>query len=417
MATVAIFTLGCKANQYDSEQLKKEFVSRGWKLIDDQANPDVFLVNSCAVTGEAARQSRQRLRKKLQGQNKPFLVLYGCYPQSYPLQTEKISGVDLITGRIEPESLIDRIEEVSGIKPPPGERGELIPFRGRTRAFLKIQEGCESFCSYCIVPRARGRIWSKPLIQIQKEVEELLHSGFKEIVLTGIHLGNYGKDRAPNHSLEKVIREILKTPLPRLRLSSLEIKEVSPELLKLMAAENALCPHLHLPLQSGSNRVLQLMNRQYSAPEFIEKTRQYRKEVPTVGLTTDIMVGFPGESSEDFTRTVEVVREIGFSRIHVFPFSPRPGTPAAGMADPISGPEKKRRSLFLREVGEELMQRFNSHFINREAEILVEGSRPVQGWSPNYIKYFLPDHHRKGKLLQVQGEKIFQDGLWGKEVQ
>jgi len=417
VAKVAIFTLGCKANQYDSEQLKKEFVSRGWKLIDEQADPDVFLVNSCAVTGEAARQSRQRLRKKLQGRHKPFLVLYGCYPQSYPLQAGKTSEIDLITGRMEPAALIDRIEEVSGIKPRPENRGELIPFQGRTRAFLKIEEGCESFCSYCIVPRARGGIWSKPLADIQKEVDELLHSGFKEIVLTGIHLGYYGKDRDQNHSLEKVIREILKTSLPRLRLSSLEINEVSPELLELMAAENALCPHLHLPLQSGSNRVLQMMNRQYSAQEFMEKTTAYRKVVPEVGLTTDIMVGFPGESREDFSRTVEVVRQIGFSRIHVFPFSPRPGTPAARRNDPIPGPEKKRRSLFLREVGEELMKRFNSHFLKRQAEVLVEGSSPVQGWSPNYIRYYLPDQYPPGQLLQVQGEKIFQDGLWGKEVQ
>jgi len=417
VATVAIYTLGCKANQYDSEQLKKEFVKRGWKLVDYKENPDVFLVNSCTVTGEAARQSRQRLRKNLPGRDRPFLVLYGCYPQAYPLRTEKISGIDLVIGRLEPQELIDRIEEFSDIKPRAGDREEIVPFRGRTRAFLKIQEGCESFCSYCIVPRARGGIWSKPVIQIQEEVGELLHSGFKEIVLTGIHLGYYGKEREQRPSLERVVREILKTPLPRLRLSSLEINEVSPELLELMAEENALCPHLHLPLQSGSDRVLGLMNRQYSAQEFMEKAANYREAVPGVGLTTDVMVGFPGESREDFSRTVEVVRRIGFSRIHVFPFSSRPGTPAARMPHPISGPEKKRRSHILREVGENLMQDFNSQFLNREAEVLVEDSLPVQGWSPNYVRYYLPEHHYRGQLLRVRGEKIFQDGIWGKEVQ
>ncbi len=416
MAKVKVVTLGCKANQYDSEQLKKEFQKKGWEMISGNQNPDVFLVNSCTVTNEAARQSRQRLRKMIGAGRKPFLVLYGCYPQAYPEQTEKIPGVDLVIGRQDLGKTVEIIEDQSGIKPPRKELGQNLPFSSRTRAFLKIQEGCESFCSYCIVPRARGRVWSKPGDEIMEEIEELINRGFKEVVLTGIHLGYYGKDCGGIPSLEKVIERILKTPLPRLRLSSLEINEVSEELLDLMEGENALCPHLHLPLQSGSDKILEKMNRKYKARDFIDQTNYFRERIPDLGITSDVMVGFPGETGEDFARTVEVVQEVGFSRIHVFSFSKRAGTPAAQMDQQIPGPEKKKRNQFLREVGEEQQASFNSKYLGREMEVLVEGTEPTQGWSPNYIKYYFTEDLDQGELVRVRGEKLFRDGVWGKEV-
>ncbi len=416
MARVTVVTLGCKANQYDSEQLKNEFQKRGWDVVDAQQDPDVLLVNSCTVTNEAARQSRQRLRKIKGNPKRPFLVLWGCYPQAYPGQTEKIPGVDLVLGRKEMDQTVEIIEEKSGLKSCGKGKIEQLPFSARTRAFLKIEEGCESFCSYCIVPRARGRVWSKPLDQVMQEVEILLERGFKEIVLTGIHLGYYGKDRGGETSLEQVIKEILqKTPLPRLRLSSLEINEVSEELLELMGGDNALCPHLHLPLQSGSDKILQRMNRKYLSGEYLEKALYFQGKIPDLGVTTDIMVGFPGETDTDFARTVELVENVGFSRIHVFSFSKRAGTPAAGMEGQVPGPEKKRRNRVLRDIGNKQQAKFNSLFLDREMDVLVESSAPVQGWSPNYIRYYIPREYNPGQVVRVKGKNLFRDGIWGKE--
>ncbi len=416
MAKVKVVTLGCKANQYDSEQLKKEFQNKGWEIVSGDQVPDIFLVNSCTVTNEASRQSRQRLRKMSKEGKTPFLVLYGCYPQAYPQQTEKIPGVDLVIGRQDFDKTVELIESASGIKPLRKKADQDLFFFNRTRAFLKIEEGCESFCSYCIVPRARGRVWSKPVDEILEEIEALITSGFKEVVLTGIHLGFYGKDRRGNLSLEKVIERILETPLPRLRLSSLEINEVSEELLDLMEGENALCPHLHLPLQSGSDKILEKMNRKYKARNFLAKTNYFKSRIPDLGLTTDVMVGFPGEAEEDFDKTVEMVKEVGFSRIHVFSYSKRAGTPAARMNQQITGPEKKKRNQFLRAIGEEQQAMFNSKYLGREMEVLVEGTEPTQGWSSNYIKYYFEEDLEQGELIKVKGEKLFQDGIWGKEV-
>jgi threonylcarbamoyladenosine tRNA methylthiotransferase MtaB len=272
---------------------------------------------------------------------------------------------------------------------------ELPPdYSTHTRAFLKIQDGCNQFCSYCIIPYARGPVRSRPLQQVVRAAEELVRQGYKEIVLTGIHLGLYGSDFSPPIDLTAPLKLLEKVPgLERIRLSSLDPAEVIPEIVQLVAASSKICPHLHIPLQSGSTRILERMRRPYTAEEYLELVRAVRQAVPDVGLTTDIMVGFPGETEEDFASTVQVVEAAAFSRLHVFPYSPRPGTPAAGFPEQVPSRVKEDRSQRLISLGHRLALNFHQQHLGRELAVLVEQEHEeglLAGYSDNYVRMRFP---------------------------
>lgn len=428
MKKVAFHTLGCKANQYDARVMMEKFTARGWQVVDLNESADVFIVNSCAVTSKAARQSRQKARQLKKLNPGSLVVLAGCYPQAYQDAIKDIDGVDLFIGTDARDKIVELVENLPGPDQVFLERRDdpllhwaLQSYPGRVRAFMKVQEGCEAFCSYCIVPRARGAYRSKPLEVAEREAKNLLSQGFQELVVAGIHLGAYGRDLEPPIKLAYLLERIIDTGVYRLRLSSLEVNEVDNDLLNLMAESKTLCPHLHLPLQSGSDRILKAMNRSYTAEEFYNRVKRIREKIPDIAITADVMVGFPGETEEDFQDTVDLVKKIAFSRLHVFPFSPRPGTPAAAFSNQLPAHIKKERSRMLRRIGRELLQDYNRKFLGRVVEVIKEdgSTHEIQvGTSPHYLKMYWQreGEMESGSLMKIRGKTLFEDGIWGEEV-
>ncbi len=429
MAKVAFSTLGCKANQYDTHILKEKFLAWGWQVVATDDSPDLIVVNSCVVTNEAARQSRQRARQLKKKNPRTQIMLTGCYPRAFPAEAGSIDGVDISLDNLRASRLFDCLKgrfpyEMKGadysVSPADW---LLLDFSDRARAMLKVQDGCESFCSYCIVPKARGKLKSKPLPLVLEEVNNLISKGFKEIVLTGIHLGHYGKDLPGRPSLVSMVFAILnETKLHRLRLSSLEIAELDEEFLALFAAFPALCRHLHFPLQSGSNRILHLMNRKYTREYFLTRCNDVRRVCPDIALTTDVMVGFPGETEEDFQATLKLVNEIKFSDIHVFPYSRREGTKAAVMLNQIDNKIKKERARILRRAGKRNGDNFKRRFLGENLEVLIEGYNPKDdyyfGTTKNYLKVFWKSllKLKRGSLIDIRLTEMTEMGIMGEEV-
>lgn len=427
MKTVAFHTLGCKANQYDTRVMMEQFQTAGWQVTSFEEKPRVVIINSCTVTGKAARHSRQIARREKRANPQALIALVGCYPQAYPEVQAEAVGLDLVLGTDERWDIVRRVSEQLGMEIQgeedtcPSEQWLLQSYPGRTRAFVKVQDGCEAFCSYCIVPYARGTLRSKPVPLVVREVEQLKEKGFKEVVLTGIHMGVYGKDLEQEIKLSQLIESVLEVGIKRLRLSSLEAMEVDQKLMDLMAQSPSFCPHLHLPLQSGSNRILQAMNRTYTREDFLAKVELVRKAVPHIAFTTDVMVGFPGETEEDFQATVDMIKTVGFAQLHVFPFSRRRGTRAADMKGQIPGDIKKQRSAVLRTLGQELMKAHHHNHIHRTLEVLLEGQEEdgvLGGTTPQYLRVYCAarDTIEPGDLITVKGRSLFRDGLWGEEV-
>jgi threonylcarbamoyladenosine tRNA methylthiotransferase MtaB len=381
------------------------FARRGYRVVEDfEAPADVYVVNTCTVTKTADQKSRQAIRRAVRRNPAAVVVVTGCYAQVNPEAVAGIPGVDVVVGTRGREKLVDLVEEAVGAGrqvvavedfPARCEFEELPTlFSARTRAYLKIQEGCEDYCTYCLVPYARGPSRSRRPDAVLREARRLLDAGFKELVLTGIHIGRYGLDLNPPANLAEIVARLLELPdLARLRLSSIEPGEVTPALVELMAAEPRLCPHLHIPLQSGDDAVLRRMGRRYATADYRAIVYFLRERLPEIALTTDVMVGFPGETEESFERTVKFVREIRFSGLHVFRFSPRPGTPAAGFPGQVPGPEKERRLKVLQKVGEELAHAFATRFLGRVVQVLVEGRNRKSLWeglSEHYLPVVFP---------------------------
>ncbi|MGQ9826138.1 MAG: tRNA (N(6)-L-threonylcarbamoyladenosine(37)-C(2))-methylthiotransferase MtaB, partial [Desulfotomaculales bacterium] len=374
---VAIATLGCKVNQYDSNALAGMFSRRGYRVVGFDEPADVYVINTCTVTHIGDRKSRQLIRRAARKNPAAFVVVTGCYAQVSPEEVKAIPGVDLVVGTQEKERIVDLVEENLEKKGPCGllegagqaESGGLPALAeggGRVRAFLKIQEGCSNFCTYCIVPYARGPVKSRPPGEILEEAKELLARGYREIVVTGTHAGAYGRDLAESIDLAGLLETLVELPgLARLRISSVEPQDVSPRLVSLVAGREKICRHLHIPLQSGDDAVLKKMNRRYTSGFYRALVGSIRAVVPDVAVTTDVMVGFPGETEEQFRRTCEFVREMAFSRLHVFKFSPRKTTPAAGMPGQIPAPVKEERSRLLIALGEDLARSFAARSAGR----------------------------------------------------
>jgi threonylcarbamoyladenosine tRNA methylthiotransferase MtaB len=425
---VAFTTLGCKVNQYETEVIEGLFKQRGYQVVDFDKPAEVYVINTCSVTHLGEKKSRQLIRRAVRMSPDATVVVTGCYAQISPAEVQAIEGVDVVVGTSERHRLVDMVEEAAASRGKitavsdimaAGEFEDIPLFAapGRTRAFLKIQEGCTNFCTYCIIPYARGPLRSRPLASIVRETEKMVAAGFKEIVLTGIHLGAYGRDTAEGLTLTDAVKAILAAQgVVRLRLSSLESIEVCDDLIAVMRQDKRFCPHLHLPLQSGDDQILQAMNRHYTSAEYRRLVQVLQDQVPDLAVSTDIIVGFPGETAEMFANTLAFVETIDFARIHVFPYSRRQGTVAAGYAGQTSEAEKKRRVQELSVLAGRKAAAFCSRFIGQEVEVLLEMANKglIDGLTGNYLRvYSAGDQSMHGQLRRVKLLKLHREGLWG----
>ncbi|MFP4021094.1 MAG: tRNA (N(6)-L-threonylcarbamoyladenosine(37)-C(2))-methylthiotransferase MtaB [Halanaerobium sp.] len=415
----AFYTLGCKVNQYETEAVIDIFIDNGYQIVDFSEKADVYIVNSCTVTNEAARKTRQIARRAKRSSPESIVAIVGCYTQAFPEEVSEIEEIDFIMGSNNKADILDKAEEMLAgnsvdyeVKEyrelKEYEQLELKRLSNTTRANVKIEDGCNQFCSYCIIPYARGPVRSRKQEDVVEEIKRLSQQGVKEIILTGTHLGAYGSENGDNKALTQLMCRLTELDeLKRVRLSSIEGTEIDQEMMDLVAEEDIFCPHLHLPLQSGSDQILEAMNRPYTVEEFKQTIAELRERIPNLAVTTDVIVGFPGETEKTFSETLKVVKELAFSKVHVFPYSAREGTPAAEM-EQINGNIIKEYSKKMRLVNEALMLDYQQDFIGQVKEVLVEEVRDNQtdlltGYTDNYLKVlFEGSDELKNKLVQVK---------------
>ncbi len=429
---VAIITLGCKVNQYEAAAFQAGFAAAGLEVVAANHTADLVVVNSCAVTATAAAQSRQALRQALRRSPQAAVVLTGCQVE---MAGERVAAAGELQGRtltVVGNSCKEQLV-AAALQTEPGQcrllLGEIatarnicrLPvhhFPGRTRALLRVQDGCESFCSYCIVPHTRGPSRSLPLPEAIAQAEILAAAGHQEIVLTGIHIGKYGHDLAEPVDFFSLLDQLSRaTPHTAYRLSSLEPLEIDEKLLALIASRENIRPHLHIPLQSGDDQILARMNRHYDTARFAAIIALCRNYLPDAGIGIDIMAGFPGENGTSFARSLDFVAGLDFSYLHVFPYSPRPGTAAAGWSEQVGRGEKDDRVHQLRQLSADKRRQFHRRQLGRQMEVLVEGHRAdlLHGYSGNYIPVHFPGpdhlHHRhcQVRLLRLEGEQVIAE--------
>ncbi len=417
MPTIAAHTLGCKVNQYDTQAMLELFLREGFQIVSVDQPADVYLVNTCTVTGTGDKKSLQLIRKIKREHSASLLIVCGCMAQQRG--DELLStGADLIIGtqrRAEVVTLLRKVQQsgssVSAVTPlhddQPFECLSVSSMNEHTRAVLKIQEGCSNHCSYCIIPAVRGPVRSRPLEDIRKEILRLRDAGFCEIVLTGIHLCSYGIDFNPRLSLLDVIRTLQETEgILRIRLGSLEPTVATPEFAAELRKADKICPQFHLALQSGSNTVLARMRRRYNSTQYLRGIENLRREFPHAAFTTDILTGFPGETVHEFEETKQMIRKVGFARIHVFPYSSRPDTPAASMPGQLTFAEKERRARELIALGREMSQAYLHTWEGLETTIIPEeiAGGCWEGYTPEYIRVRLreEDQCRSGSPVRVR---------------
>ena len=427
-----IVTLGCKVNQYETASLQEILTSKNWQSTEASIDADVIIVNTCIVTQRASYQSRQAIRKAIRENPSAKITVVGCYPQVFPEELSKIDGISIIAGNRDKLKVLDILDKPhlpteKNISKDYG-NGEqsfvMMPvkrFMDRTRAFLKIQDGCDSFCSYCIVPYARGPVRSMDGKDVINAIRTFADAGYKEVVLTGIHLGKYGKDFTGKSELPGLLKKITKEkPAYRIRLSSLEPGEISEELIDMVASESWLCRHFHIPLQSGDKDILKKMNRHYSPSSFKKLVLQIHKKIPEAAVGVDIIAGFPGEDENAFNNSYSLIQELPVSYLHVFPFSPRKGTPAAGYPDQVDTKVIKERASKLRELGKNKKAMFYRSCLGKDFSVLTEGweseeDKIIRGLSDNYLKIFLKsDTLLRNEIIRVSAEKYKKDYIVGK---
>lgn len=401
---VAIHTLGCKVNQYDSEAIVTQFQDRGYEVIDfRQPGADVYVINTCTVTNISDQKSRQMIRKALRSNPDAIVVVVGCLAQTDPDQIEAIDGVNLIVGTNDRKRIAELVEDLTTedqnslvkdiFQVREFEELDVVSFEGRTRAFLKIQDGCNQFCSYCKVPYARGPSRSRQKHNVISQAEEIVAAGYREIVLTGVHLGAYGRDLNPASSLTEIVRELTKIDdIARIRISSIDPNEIEQELIDLVANNSRVCRHLHIPLQSGSDQILSAMRRPYNCADFSEIVARLRQAVPEISITTDVIVGFPGETDALFAETYAFLKESQVSGMHVFKYSPRQGTRAAEFPNQVEGPVKDKRSHELISLSQVLAEKYHCQFENQSVQVLVERVEEgnLIGHTDNYLHVAAP---------------------------
>jgi threonylcarbamoyladenosine tRNA methylthiotransferase MtaB len=430
MAKVAFITLGCKVNQTETDAMAGLFQMRGYEVVETNDRADVYVVNTCSVTHLGDRKSRQMVRRVVRLNPQAVVAVTGCFAQVSPADAAAIDGVDVVIGTGNRDRIVDFVEQSRREKHQVLAVGNIMEEAkfedislqatpGRTRAFLKIQDGCDNYCSYCIIPYARGHLRSRDLDSIARETHLLAAAGFHEIVLTGINLGAYGREN--NHyNLTDAVKTVLKTPgITRVRLSSTESLEISESLIDLMESNPRMCPHLHLPLQSGEDSILSSMHRPYTTADYAELLLRLRKKVPDLAVTTDIIVGFPGETTDLFNATLEYAAAMDFAKIHVFPYSRRAGTPAARFDNQVNEEEKKRRVAALLALSEQSGEKFRHKLIGRTLPILIEKveSGMAEGLTPNYQRVFFAvekTQHHQNEVVDVEIEETIVEGLKGR---
>ena len=433
---VAFHTLGCKVNQEETASLMEMFRKRGFQLVDFKSPADVYIINTCTVTHTADQKSRQMIRRAISRQPDALVAVVGCYSQVSPDDVLAIPGVDLVVGTRGRAKLVDLVEDILE-KKRAGEfvkevnavdslesdlEFEQLPLPDnpqRTRAFLKIEDGCDQYCAYCIIPDARGPVRSLSPELVKEQLGELICAGYREVVLTGVHTSAYGKDLPVGINLAALLRDLVKMPGDfRIRLSSVEPVDVSEELLEVMASSPRICRHLHLPLQSGDDEILEMMQRPYTTADYSELFLKAIKMIPDLAVTTDVMVGFPGETDRHFENTYDFIASLPFRDLHVFKYSPRPGTPAAEMSGQVKPRNKDERSRRLRELADTKARAFAEGALGETLDVLVERSykkRPGywQGITDNYLRVIFPSQEKelRGELLPVKMIKIEEGDL------
>lgn len=419
---IAIKTLGCKVNTYESESIWQLFAKEGYTRVKPDEYADVYVINTCTVTNSGDRKSRQAIRKMVRQNPQAVTVVIGCYAQMAPDEISAIEGVDIVLGTQGRDKLVEYVKKFQLERNPISNVGNIIEqkqfegleissFESQTRAFLKIQEGCNNFCSFCIIPWARGLMRSQDPKVVLSQAKTLVEKGVKEIVLTGIHTAGYGED-LEEYNFANLLRDLDQVSgLERIRISSIEISQITDEVLEVMRSSTKMADHLHVPIQAGSNPILKEMRRHYTIEEFMVKVQNLRSIFPNISLTTDIIVGFPGETDEMFEETKKNLELIGFNELHVFPYSKRNGTPAAKMKNQVSDDVKKDRVHQLLDLNEKLAKNYARKFEGDIVEVLVERKNKnglLEGHTSNYLKVqFDGDTDNIGNIVDT---KIISSG-------
>ena len=419
---VGICSLGCKVNIYESELVTNILNNNNYTVVDFEDKADIYIINTCSVTNESDKKSRKMINRAKKNNPAAIIIVMGCYSQ---VNAEDID-VDIVLGNKDKSKIVEIIEEYIKTKQKKKiiydltkvefEKMEITNFDSHTRAFVKIQDGCNAFCSYCIIPYVRGRVRSKDPEDVIKEVTTLVEKGYKEIVLTGIHTGRYGTDI--NTTLEELLNKLVNIPnIYRIRLSSIEINEITPGIKELLKENKVMAKHLHIPLQSGSNKILKLMNRRYNKEEFLSMVDNLR-DIPDISLTTDLIVGFPNEGEEEFNETIDTLKKIGFTKIHTFPYSKRKGTPAAIMDNQVFPEEKKKRVHRILDLSNKYEHNFYESKIGKIYDGVVEihsnGTTIVH--TSNFIPVIINDIVEEGTIVDVKIEKVEDLKVYGRIV-
>ncbi|GMU95645.1 tRNA (N(6)-L-threonylcarbamoyladenosine(37)-C(2))-methylthiotransferase MtaB [Ignavibacterium album] len=421
---VSLHTLGCKLNFSETSTIGKEFLRNGYAIVDFDSKADVYVFNTCTVTENAEKECRQLVRRALRNNPEAFIIVTGCYAQLRPEEIAKIDGVDAVLGSNEKFRIFSLLndfnkKELSCIYvSPPDESNQFgkahsTDADSRTRAFLKIQDGCDYKCSFCTIPLARGKSRSMNPDEVINEFKSLINEGYKEIILTGVNVGDYGKNYSTD--LYKLLLKLIEVEGDfRIRISSIEPNLLSDEIINLTASSDKLCKHFHIPLQSGSAEILKLMQRRYTADDYRKVIEKVVEKIPTCGIGIDVIVGFPGETEKHFNETYKFLTELPFSYLHVFTYSERPNTKAITMSGRVDKNERKKRNNLLRILSDKKKNAFYNSLINSEMEVLFEAENDngmIKGFSSNYIRVALPFDEKLINSFAVVIIKEIKDGM------
>ena len=424
---VTFITLGCKVNQYETNAMCEEFIKHNYQIVDKEENADICVVNTCTVTNMSDRKSRQMLRRVKEINPQAIIVACGCYVQVAKEELEKMPEIDLILGNNEKKEIVKYVEEyvyknkVESVQDVMHQKDYIdfgdVTFTEKTRAVIKVQDGCDRFCAYCIIPYARGRVRSRKPESVIKEIKQIAKKGIKEVVITGIHVASYGKDFENDYKLIDLLEEINKIEgIERIRLGSIEPLLITPEFLERLTKLEKICHHFHLSLQSGCDKTLQRMNRRYTTKQFEQIVELLRKTYKDVILTTDIIVGFPEETDEEFNQTYKFLSDIKFYKMHIFKYSQRKGTPAAKNKNQVDGNIKEQRSKKLIELSNKNEAEYNQALIGQTVKVLFEEEKTglYKGHTQNYILvYCKSDENLENQILDVYCNKIENGKIYG----
>lgn len=429
---VAFETLGCRVNQYETEAMIEKFIKSGYDIVSFGELADVYVINTCTVTNMGDKKSRQMISRARRTNSKAIIAVVGCYSQIAPEKVSKISGVDIVIGTRNKGDIVEKVEEYickkeqiilveDVMKNNVFEELNIEDYRNKTRAFLKIQDGCNNFCSYCLIPFARGGVCSKEPENVIEEIKRLVENGFKEVTLSGIQIALYGTDSKNKLGLIDLLEEVDKIEgIERVRIGSISPKYFKDEIIDRFSKLKKLCPHFHLSLQSGCDETLKRMNRGYTTEEYKYIVQKLREKIKDVSITTDIIVGFPGESEEEFKKTYEFLEEIKLSKMHIFKYSPRVGTKACEIKEQIDGNIKDKRSSSLINLNKKLEKDFTNKFLKKGLKVLYEEKsnfeeNSYEGYTPNYIKVVTKSNmNLQGKIANTIIKDVKEDYVLGK---